>query len=66
MNPEPQSDKVFDNLQYRMDVFDADNNLIYMPKETFSELRVANEFQRGIKKLNLQMDDLYLSKKFRI
>jgi len=52
MNPEPTLDKTFDNLQYRMDVFDGDTGL-YLENDTFDTLKVKNEFQEREFKLDL-------------
>lgn len=42
-NPNSYSDKVYDNVEFRSDVFD--NNNVYMPEETFTSIRVWNEHQ---------------------
>ena len=44
MNPEPLTDKIFDTVQYRCDVFQDGN---YMEWDTLSTLEVNNEFQSG-------------------
>ena len=42
-NPEPTLDKTFSNVEYRADCFDMNN--IYLPDETFTRIRVWNEYQ---------------------
>ncbi len=37
-------DKIFSNIDYRMDVFDADNNT-YIADDTLTAIRVTNEYQ---------------------
>lgn len=64
MNPAPQRDKVFDNFQYRMDVFDYDTGE-YVEDKTFSTIEVENEFQKGTIGLNLKDRGLNVRKKFR-
>ena len=56
-------DKVFDNFQYRADLFDDDNN--YIPRETFTTVDVSNEFQNNSKTL-MTTTPGFGAKKFRI
>ena len=65
MNPEPNRDKVFDNLMWRIDVWNKDK---YLDKEGFERVRVKNEYQDTEEfKLNL-MDrrNNNVKKKFRL
>lgn len=45
VNPDPMMDKVFNNLDFRADVFDMSNNGAYIPEKTFSNVRVWDEYQ---------------------
>lgn len=42
-NPNSYSDKIYDNVEFRSDVFDS--NKSYLPEETFTHIRVWNEYQ---------------------
>ena len=63
INPDMPHDKVFDNFQYRADLFDDDNN--YIPRETFTTVDVSNEFQNNSKTL-MTTTPGFGAKKFRI
>jgi|GEM_PF-4865001 len=63
MNPEPHLDKVFDNIQYRLDVFKDDD---YLANDTFQSYEVFNEYQNGGLLFDLADRGLNIRKKFRI
>lgn len=43
VNPSSHTDKIFDNVEYRSDVFNYSEE--YMPNNTFRDIRVWNEYQ---------------------
>lgn len=65
-NPTPQNDKTFTTIEYRADSFCQDGT--YIPEETFSSIRVFNEYQdtTEIPLIYSQEDTSNLKKKFRI
>lgn len=64
VTPDPYGDKTFTNIEYKADVFDADNNL--MPELTFNTLEVWDEYQRGLVELDFKTPVLSnLKRKFR-
>ena len=67
-NEHPTEDKIFNNLEYRGDMFDTDGS--YLPWNTFNKLETWNEYQNGIANLEDVKDHGYptsnLKKKFRI
>lgn len=65
MNPDSVLDKVFDSINYRMDVFTKDGE--YLPRETFNTIEVNNEHQQGIKTLMVSPNkpNINTKKKFR-
>lgn len=63
LNPDMPHDKVFDNFQYRADLFDENDN--YIPRETFNSVDVTNEFQSNSKTL-MTTTPGFGAKKFRI
>lgn len=44
-NNQISQDKVFENIDYKMDVFEGDTYSIYNKDESFSSIRVENEYQ---------------------
>lgn len=64
ITPSPYSDKVFDSIEYRADVFDTLDNLT---NYTFDTLEVENEYQYGKADLNFDKWGISnLKRKFRI
>lgn len=63
VNPEMPFDKIFDNFQYRADIFNKSNE--YLPKETFTTLNINSEYQIAYKNLMENNPD-FRQKKFRI
>ena len=64
-NENPTEDKIFNNLEYRGDMFDTDGS--YLPINTFNKLETWNEYQRGIANLeDIKDRPSSLKKKFRI
>ena len=64
-NENPTEDKVFNNLEYRGDMFDTDGS--YLPWNTFNKLETWNEYQNGTANLEDTKDNpSNLKKKFRI
>ena len=64
-NEHPTEDKIFNNLEYRGDMFDTDGS--YLPWNTFNKLETWNEYQNGIANLEDVKDNpSNLKKKFRI
>ena len=53
INPDGVLDKIFDNIQWRADVFSYDSNSkeynILVPEESFNSLSISNEYQNGFK-----------------
>lgn len=53
INPDGVLDKIFDNIQWRADVFSYDSNSneynMLVPEETFNSLSISNEYQNGFK-----------------
>lgn len=47
VNPEPSTDKVFNNIEFRADAFNSENYLVYNPYRTLDSIRVINEFQNS-------------------
>lgn len=47
VNPEPSTDKVFNNIEFRADAFNSENYLVYNPYRTLDSIRVMNEFQNS-------------------
>ena len=45
INPDMQMDKIFNNIEFRNDVFDSKNNLII--NTTLDYMKVKNEYQEG-------------------
>lgn len=63
-NPDMQFDKIFNNLEFRADSWDKDNNLL---NTTFDTLDVWNEYQQGrLDLVNVPDRPSSLKKKFRI
>lgn len=63
INPDPIMDKVFNNIEFRADLFNADTNE-YIPFKIFDNIEISNEFQYSdIRPLILYKN---LQKKFRI
>ena len=77
MNPDTLMDKVFDNIQYRMDVFQVSGFKFqvsgseveedkYLPNDTFDKFEIENEYQYGKIDFDLRNRKLGINKKFRI
>lgn len=53
INPDGVLDKIFDNIQWRADVFSYNSNSeeynILVPEESFNSLSISNEYQNGFK-----------------
>lgn len=65
VNPEPYRDKVFNNIEFRADAFDAENDYTkYIPNRTLDHIHVRNEFQDTGDVPLIQYKNL--QKKFRI
>lgn len=63
-NPDMQSDKIFNNLEFRADSWDSNGNLL---NTTFDTLTTWNEYQEGVVSLVNTLDrPSSLKKKFRI
>ena len=62
LNPDMPNDKVFDNFQYRSDIF---KDSLLVPNQTFDTLYVENEYQKSEQKLMIK-NPLFKNKKFRI
>ena len=68
VNPNPTADKIFDNIEFRADSWNADGTL---RTDTFDKLTAENEYQKGELNLTLVKDKAGipyspLKKKFRI
>ena len=65
-NEHPTEDKIFNNLEYRGDTFNPnDNSYLYL--NTFDKLETWNEYQRGVANLaDIKDKPSNLKKKFRI
>lgn len=74
-NKDMDFDKIFTNIDYRMDLFDSNGN--YLPEESFNTIRVWNEYQdTGNVTLrhpvvigtptSYNLDEMNLEKKYRI
>lgn len=64
VNKEPLKDKVFNNIEFRSDSWDSNNNLLH--RTTFDKLTVWNEYQQGESKLHFKEGIANLQRKFRI
>jgi hypothetical protein len=62
MNPDTPLDKIFDNIQYRLDVFKED---IYQPDDTFKTFEIENEYQDASIDFIITNRGLNIRKKFR-
>ena len=63
-NQDPTNDKIFDNLEFRADSWDASGNLL---NTTFDTLNTWNEYQNGVSTLTNTLDKpSTLKKKFRV
>lgn len=64
-NQDPESDKIYDTLEFRSDTWNSAGELL--PHKTFDKLSVWNEYQKGNSKLNFQWNrPSNLKHKFRI
>ena len=67
-NSDPTYSKIFDTIEYRADIYDANNTLLN--NESFNIIRAANEYQdSGVKNFSQNrrvIDDISLRKKFRV
>lgn len=67
-NEDPTYTKIFDTIEYRADVFDADGGIVY--NKTFDWVRATNEYQdSGVKEfsqLRGALKDISLRKSFRV
>lgn len=64
-NDEPLVDKVFNNIEYRADVFNSNNK--YLADESFDTIEVWNEYQKGEEALVFsKFKPSNLKKKFRM
>lgn len=64
ITPSPYSDKIFNTVEYRADMFNANNELT---NHTFDVLEVDNEYQHGISLLHFDKAKVSnLKRKFRI
>lgn len=59
INPNPKTDKIFNNLEFRADSWDILGNL---KKQRFTHLETWNEYQKG----KIAFDNINLRQKFRI
>lgn len=67
VNPDPTMDKVFNNVEYRADIFDMNDQAKYLKDASFDTLNVWNEYQAGVANLeNIKNIPSNLKKKFRI
>lgn len=67
VNPDPTMDKVFNNVEYRADIFDMNDQAKYLKDASFDTLNVWNEYQAGVASLeNVKNIPSNLKKKFRI
>ena len=64
VNPDPVMDKVFNNIDFRADAFNAASGLAYMPTKTFTSIRAWNEYQ-DTNTVNLSLYD-NIFKKFKM
>ena len=65
VNPDMPKDKIFNNIEYRSDIFDSLGNLII--GSTFDTLSVWNEYQSGESNLHdIQLYPANLKQKFRV
>lgn len=64
VNPDPILDKVFTNLDYRADCFDASAGGTLLPNRTFDSIRVWNEYQDTSETPLILYKNLF--KKFRV
>lgn len=63
VNPDPQEDKVFNNVEFRADVL-VDNKVI--KEYPFDHIKVWNEYQEGEENLSFKYTPSNLKQKFRI
>ena len=64
INPNPYTDKIFSNIEYKADMFDSSNNLT---DSTFNKLKVWNEYQSNEIEISKDTLDSYpdVKRKFR-
>ena len=64
INPNPYTDKIFSNIEYKADMFDSSDNLT---DSTFNKLKVWNEYQSNEIEINKDTLDSYpdVKRKFR-
>jgi hypothetical protein len=60
--PNPYTDKIFNTVEYRADMWDND----YLSNNTFDSLEVFNEYQRGVTNIKDRRKYPNFEKKFRI
>jgi len=65
MGPDYPGDKVFNSISYKHEIYDADQNGLFVPNKTFEDMYVRNNFQKG-KKVLMENNQLtgYTKKKF--
>jgi len=63
--PEPNLDKIYDSIEFRSDTYDGNDQIQHF--ETFTDLSIWNEYQRGDSKLTYKNIGISnLQKKFRV